>query len=211
MSARTLPKRLASPIRLSFRAFQLRKNLAGPPLSVALDGRLPLTHAQCHEFIKDFGQVLHEGFGIGRGHRVALVLPNGPELALSILAVSQWAACVPLSATGAVSELKADLERCGPDLIIGPYSAGVLPTATPMEKHEADEADEDRAALAKTYNVMTGGSRDWTVHHHVEEVANELGIPCCGLVPHPTRAGPFKLLVSSSKRKTETPPPQTQI
>jgi hypothetical protein len=74
-----------------------------------------------------------------------------------------------------------------------------------MEKHEADEADEDRAALAKTYNVMTGDSRDWTVHHHVEEVAKELGIPCCGLIPHPTRAGPFKLLISSSKRKSETP------
>ena len=98
----------------------------GPAFIGCLDGRLPLSHSQCHEFIQDFGRVLHEGFGIGRGHRVALVLPNGPELALSILAVSQWAACVPLSATGAVSELKADLERCGPDLIIGPYSAGVL-------------------------------------------------------------------------------------
>lgn len=115
----------------------------GPSFLGCLDGRLPLTHVQCQEFIQDFGKVLHEGLGIGRGHRVALVLPNGPELALSILAVSQWAACVPLSATGAVSELKADLERCGPDLIIGPYSAGILPTATPMEKHQADEQDKE--------------------------------------------------------------------
>jgi acyl-coenzyme A synthetase/AMP-(fatty) acid ligase/carbonic anhydrase/acetyltransferase-like protein (isoleucine patch superfamily) len=151
--------------------------------------------------------VLHEGFGIGRGHRVALVLPNGPELALSILAVSQWAACVPLSATGAVSELKADLERCGPDLIIGPYSAGPLPAATPMEKHDADEADEERYKLAQTYNVMTGGARDWTVHHHVEEVAKDLGIPYCGLVPCPTRAGPFKVIAPKKKTKKDSPAP----
>jgi acyl-coenzyme A synthetase/AMP-(fatty) acid ligase/carbonic anhydrase/acetyltransferase-like protein (isoleucine patch superfamily)/acyl carrier protein len=166
-----------------------------------------LTHAQCHAFIEEFGRVLHEGLGIGRGHRVALVLPNGPELALSILAVSQWAACVPLSATGAVSELKADLERCGPDLIIGPYSAGPLPAATPMENHQVHEADEERYKLAQTYNVMTGGARDWTVHHHVEEVAKELGIPCCGLVPCPTRAGPFKLVVPKKKTKKDTPAP----
>ena len=179
----------------------------GPSFLACLDGRLPLTHAACEEFIADFGRVLHEGFGIGRGHRVALVLPNGPELALSILAVAQWAACVPLSATGAVSELKADLERCGPDLIIGPYSAGALPSATPLERHDADEADEVRAKLAQTYNVLTGGTRDWTVHHHVQEVAEELGIPCCSLVPDPTRAGPFKLVVPVSKKKKEKVPP----
>lgn len=172
----------------------------GPSFLASVDGRLPLTHAACKDFITELGRVLHEGLGIGRGQRVALVLPNGPELALAILALSQWAACVPLSATGAVSELQADLERCGPDLIIGPYSAGPLPVATPMEQHQAHESDEVRSKLAQTYNVLGGETRDWLVHRHVEEVAELLGIPFCGLVPHPTRAGPFKLYVPLQKK-----------
>jgi AMP-binding enzyme len=172
----------------------------GPSFLASVDGRLPLTDAACKDFITELGRVLHEGLGIGRGQRVALVLPNGPELALAILALSQWAACVPLSATGAVSELQADLERCGPDLIIGPYSAGPLPVATPMEQHQAHESDEVRSKLAQTYNVLGGETRDWLVHRHVEEVAELLGIPFCGLVPHPTRAGPFKLYVPLQKK-----------
>ena len=36
--------------------------------------------------------------GIGRGDRVALVLPNGPDLAVAFLAVAAGAACAPLNA-----------------------------------------------------------------------------------------------------------------
>ena len=96
--------------------------------------------------------------------RVALVLPNGPELACAILATSTFAGCVPLSATGAVSELKQDILRCGPDLVIGPYAASTLPHI------------------------------DWTVHAHVAQVATECNIPYCGLIPHPEIAGPFRLV-----------------
>ena len=213
-----------------------RHHTTGKCFIGSLDGRLPLTHAQCHDFIAQFGpQVLHStALQIGRGHRVAVVLPNGPELALSILAISQYAACVPLAATGAVSELQADLERCGPDLIIGPYAAGPLPvaattvatTTTIMEQqhpvvhhpggddddatsndHDNETNMEELSELAQTYNVLTNATRDWTVHHHVEQVANELGIPYCALVPDPVRAGPFKLLYSgvSSSKGTANP------
>jgi len=41
------------------------------------------------------------------------------------------------------------------------------------------------------------------VLHHVQEVANDLNIPCCGLVSHLTRAGPFKLVVPSSSKKNK--------
>ena len=36
--------------------------------------------------------------GIGRGDRVALVLPNGPDLAVAFLAVAAGATCAPLNA-----------------------------------------------------------------------------------------------------------------
>jgi len=89
----------------------------------ATDGRVPLTHRETLDFIEDFVDVLHS-LVVGRGHRVALVLKNGPELALAIIACAQWTRCIPLSPTRAVQELEADLLRCGPDLITGPYSSG---------------------------------------------------------------------------------------
>jgi acyl-coenzyme A synthetase/AMP-(fatty) acid ligase len=223
---------------------------AGTAFLASIDGRLPLKHAHVAFFLQEFGETLRS-LGVKRGHRVALVLPNGPELALAILAVSQWACCVPLSATGAVSELKADLMRCGAHFVIGPYSEGPLPTnksslGTTLTNHDHDDNDNDAhlyhrndnhhnhhndahlyhdnhhnhhdahdnhhhddyhnftttttmtelKKLAETTRLMTDASSpDWTVHHHVQETAAELGIAFCGLVPDPRVAGPFRLVV----------------
>lgn len=201
---------------------------SGPVFIASLDGRLPITHSEAFDFIQAFGSTLHS-FGVGRGQRVAIVLPNGPELALAILAVSQWTGCVPLSATGAVSELEADLARCGPDLVIGPYSNGPLPqetsaTTTPSERlaqrnstpatrrnrtlsssSSSSTLDSDASAglfeFAELTHVLQGDApRDWTVHHHVKEVADKMKISFAGLVPDPNKAGPFKLWVPVGRR-----------
>lgn len=191
-----------------------RKNEQGPAFLCSIDGRCPIRHTDVHEFIVAFGKTLH-GLGIGRGHRVALCIPNGAELALGILAISQWATCVPLSSNSAASELIADLERCGADLVIGPYSAGPLPTTT-----SAPPPDDEKKALAKTFDVAGGSSseddgdnnssspsaaasRDWTVHHHVEDIANELNIPFVGLVPSPVDAT-FRLWVPPTDERPRT-------
>ena len=85
-----------------------------------VDGkRRPISHTRIKNFIlNEFGPTLHE-YGYGRGQRIALVLPNGPELALSILACAHWASCVPLNANGAISELKKDLQASRAKMIIG--------------------------------------------------------------------------------------------
>lgn len=184
----------------------------GPAFLCSIDGRQPITHGQTNQFIRDFGLTLH-GLGIGRGHRVALVIPNGVELALGILAVSQWATCVPLSSNSAGSELKADLERCGADLVIGPYSVGPLPTQesstdVPLRGSPVSVIDELKG-LARKYAVLetSASGPDWTVHSHVQDIANELKIPFVGLVPSPFNAT-FRLWipppVDSKKVKTRS-------
>jgi acyl-CoA synthetase (AMP-forming)/AMP-acid ligase II/acetyltransferase-like isoleucine patch superfamily enzyme len=86
---------------------------------LSVDHRTPLTHARIREFIMGHvGPTLHE-LGYGRGHRIALVLPNGPELALAILSITNWASCVPLNANGATVELQKDLQACKAAMIIG--------------------------------------------------------------------------------------------
>jgi acyl-coenzyme A synthetase/AMP-(fatty) acid ligase len=42
--------------------------------------------------------------------------------------------------------------------------------------------------------------RDWTVHHHVKQVADKLNIPFAGLVPDPHHAGPFRLWVPIGRK-----------
>jgi acyl-CoA synthetase (AMP-forming)/AMP-acid ligase II/acetyltransferase-like isoleucine patch superfamily enzyme len=78
-----------------------------------------LHHARIRSFIlEELGPKLH-ALGLGRGDRIALVLPNGPELALAILGVAHWASCLPLNANGAPSELKKDLKLAKASIVVG--------------------------------------------------------------------------------------------
>jgi acyl-CoA synthetase (AMP-forming)/AMP-acid ligase II/acetyltransferase-like isoleucine patch superfamily enzyme len=90
------------------------------PALACIDGREAITVTQIRACIVETGRVLHS-IHIGRGHRLAVVLPNGPELAMAILATTTWTSCVPLNAFGASQELEADLINSAADLVIGLY------------------------------------------------------------------------------------------
>src|SRR5687767_12698407 len=45
--------------------------------------------------------------GVGRGDRIAIVLPNGPEMAVAFLAVAAMAMAVPLNPESHVAEFRA--------------------------------------------------------------------------------------------------------
>jgi len=72
---------------------------AHPDASPALlaPGRSPpLTHGGLRTLLQDTVGTLN-GHGIGRGDRVAIVLPNGPEMAAAFLAIGAGAATAPLN------------------------------------------------------------------------------------------------------------------
>jgi hypothetical protein len=56
--------------------------------------------------------------GIVRGDRVALVLPNGPEIASAVLSVASCSACAPLNPRYRESEFELLLSNLGPKAII---------------------------------------------------------------------------------------------
>ncbi len=77
----------------------LRDLLAGHPdeaLALAAPGRPGLTHAGLRAQAEATRAALHRA-GIGRGDRVAIVLPNGPEMAAAFVAVAQAAVTAPLN------------------------------------------------------------------------------------------------------------------
>ena len=71
---------------------------AGKPDAPAIGapGRPWLTYAGLKKLTDDTLAVLN-GVGIGRGDRVAMVAPNGPEMASSFIAVASGTSSAPLN------------------------------------------------------------------------------------------------------------------
>ena len=67
-------------------------------------GRRPLTYAGLRQHIDRTGRSLR-AMGIGRQDRVAVVLPNGPEMVAAILSVASCAICTPINAALGAEEL----------------------------------------------------------------------------------------------------------
>ena len=72
--------------------------------AILAPGRAPLTYGRLYQHIDKMGRALR-AMGIGRRDRVAVVLPNGPEMAVAILAVAASAACAPMNPAYGAEEL----------------------------------------------------------------------------------------------------------
>jgi acyl-CoA synthetase (AMP-forming)/AMP-acid ligase II len=67
-------------------------------------GRAPLTYGRLYQHVDKMGRTLRT-MGIGRHDRVAVVLPNGHEMAVAILTVAASAACAPMNPAYGAEEL----------------------------------------------------------------------------------------------------------
>jgi acyl-CoA synthetase (AMP-forming)/AMP-acid ligase II/acyl carrier protein len=82
--------------------------------AILAPGRAPLTYCRLYQHIVTMGRTLRD-MGIGPRDRIAVVLPNGPELAVAILTVAANAACAPVNPAFGIEELQgyfADLKPC---------------------------------------------------------------------------------------------------
>ena len=91
-----------------------RARIAPDALAILAPERKPLTFRALVETMDRCAEQLRVA-GLGRGHRLALSLPEGPEMAVAVLAVSGCATCVPLnpaldeaSYVGALRALRID-------------------------------------------------------------------------------------------------------
>lgn len=65
-------------------------------IAIMAPGRTSLTYRRLHSHIYSIAKVLRK-LGISRNDRVAIVLPNGPEIAVAFLATAISATCAPLN------------------------------------------------------------------------------------------------------------------
>src|SRR5271154_1045673 len=64
--------------------------------AILAPGRVPLTYGLLYQHVQKTARSLH-ALGISRRDRVAIVLANGPELPVAILAVAASATCAPMN------------------------------------------------------------------------------------------------------------------
>lgn len=87
---------------------------------------VPLTHNRLRKFIDEEFDL--SKFGLKAKSRIAILLPNGPELAVCILSVvSKWCAA-PINPTSTASEIKSELLSTKAEAII-------LMTGAPINEH----------------------------------------------------------------------------
>lgn len=89
------------------------------PDAVALlaPGRLPLTYADLWSQVQHVTSVLRS-HGVTPSVRVAVMLPNGPEMAAAFLGVAACVTCVPLNPGYQAAEFRVGLEDVGAGLVI---------------------------------------------------------------------------------------------
>lgn len=92
---------------------------AAPDAATALTapGRKPMTYGALRAFIKQIHRQL-AAKGIGPGDRVAIVLPNGPEMASSFLAVASALSAAPLNPAYKQAEYEFYLSDLKPKLVL---------------------------------------------------------------------------------------------
>ena len=94
----------------------------GTSFALTAPSRPPLTYSQLAVFLQNAPTRLN-AIGIGRANRVGLVVPNGPEAAVCILAVMQAAACAPLNPDLRQHEYEDFSRLLGLDALVIPAGA----------------------------------------------------------------------------------------
>jgi acyl-CoA synthetase (AMP-forming)/AMP-acid ligase II/thioesterase domain-containing protein/acyl carrier protein len=94
-----------------------RASLDGTAVALFAPGRDPLTYRR---LLEQVDQTVHELelAGIRLGDRVAIVLPNGPEMAVAFLAIAAIGACAPLNPFYIANELDHYLADLNPNALI---------------------------------------------------------------------------------------------
>lgn len=117
---------MSNPPTLPCTLYQLLAQTAKScPQSIALlaAGRSPSSYAQLLGQVDAIGQRLRAA-GIGREDRVAVVLPNGPEMASAFLGVAAWSVCAPLNPAYRVDEFEFYLRDLNAKAMIVPAGHG---------------------------------------------------------------------------------------
>ena len=125
----------------------------GAPAIEAADGRAPLSRAALRDLVRDAGAAL-AARGVGRGDRVAIALPNGPEAATAFLASASAAVAAPLNPAFTAGEFAFYLDDLRARAVVlaagaeSPAREAAAARGLPVLELAADAATAGRFALS---------------------------------------------------------------
>jgi acyl-CoA synthetase (AMP-forming)/AMP-acid ligase II len=127
-----------------------------PPDRIALRApeRKPLTYGGLAELIAATARKLN-GAGLGRGDRIAIVLPNGPEMAAVFLAVAATATAAPLNPAYREDEFRFYLEDLRTRALIV-LEGDETPARVAAETLEIKIIELSLGVAAGTFTLETG-------------------------------------------------------
>ena len=126
-------------------------------VGVAAPGRRALSYADLHTLIRDTVGSLNSR-GIGRNDRVAIVLPNGPEMATAFIAIASGAATAPLNPAYRRPEFRFYLEDLhARALLVGEGSTSDAVSVARELGVEVLEMRVDPAEPAGVFHLVGGG------------------------------------------------------
>ena len=94
----------------------------GASAAILAPGRRPLSFAGLLDQIDAVRTALHAR-GLGRGHRIALLIDRGPEAAVAALGVASCATCAPLNAASPIKEIEQGLTQLTAKALLTPTRA----------------------------------------------------------------------------------------
>ncbi|HEX2250800.1 MAG TPA: condensation domain-containing protein, partial [Gemmatimonadales bacterium] len=169
---RELSIKNADPVQLAGRTRHcclhhlVREQARRNPNAIAIlaPGRTPLTYGRLSRQVEDVVEALNS-LGIGRNDRVAMVLPEGPEMAVAFIAIAAGATCAPLNPAYRASEFDfylADLNSRALLVLSGSASPAVaVAQARGIPVLELSPASEAEAG----FFTLAGESRPGLMQH----------------------------------------------
>jgi acyl-CoA synthetase (AMP-forming)/AMP-acid ligase II len=145
-------------------AERLAPGAADAPAILAPE-RAALSHGGLRRLIRDTVARLN-ALGIGRGDRVAIVLPNGPEMATAFLAVSAAATTAPLNPAYRAEEF---------DFYLSDIGARALIVAAGEESPAAEVAERRGIALIRLVPAPEGPAGAFTLEGPASGAASRPG------------------------------------
>ncbi|KAI8337869.1 hypothetical protein BC941DRAFT_352090 [Chlamydoabsidia padenii] len=94
--------------------------ITSPPTPSSTTPPTFLTHNQLYSFIQKSFNLSQ--FGLGRGSRVGICLPDGPSLGLCLLSVMTYCTCAPSNANLTPEELLHDFQNMSVQAVIIPFA-----------------------------------------------------------------------------------------
>jgi len=120
--------------------------------AITAPGRTPLTYRQLNHHINHVVATLNT-LGVGRNDRIAIVLPNGPEMALAFLAVAAGATAAPLNPAYRADEFDFYLSDIKAKALI--IQAGVFEPARAVARAHGIQIIELQPVLKAEAGIFT--------------------------------------------------------